>query len=82
MNGYSEKFNADYENLIKSEKLTILPIEFYETKWFSFSRGEKMPRFIPVKSVLIDSSDYRYQNGSDVYDCWRCPCKTDTKAVF
>ena len=78
MNGYSEKFNADYENLIKSEKLTILPIEFYEAKWFSFSRGEKMPRFIPVKSVLIDSSDYRYQNGSDVYDCWRCPCKTDT----
>ena len=65
--GFSEKFNADYENLLRSEKLTSIPIEFYEAKWFSFSRDEKMPRFIPVKSVMIDSSNYRYQNGSDVY---------------
>lgn len=53
--------------MIKLEKLTSLPIEFYEAKWFSFSRDEKMPRFIPVKSVLVDSSNYRFQNGSDVY---------------
>ena len=65
--GFSEKFNADYENLLKAEKLTSIPIEFYEAKWFSFSRDEKMPRFIPVKSVMIDSSNYRYQNGSDAY---------------
>ena len=26
-----------------------------------------MPRFIPIRSVMIDSSNYRYQNGSDVY---------------
>ncbi len=65
--GFSEKFNADYEKLLRTEKLTSIPIEFYEAKWFSFSRDEKIPRFIPVKSVLIDSSNYRYQNGSDVY---------------
>ena len=69
-NGNSE--NSDAMEGIKftiefSEKLTSLPIEFYEAKWFSFSRDEKMPRFIPVKSVLVDSSNYRYQNGSDVY---------------
>ena len=64
---FSEKFKADYGKLLKSQKLTSLPIEFYEAKWFSFSRDEKMPRFIPVKSVMIDSSNYRYQNGSDVY---------------
>ncbi len=64
---FSEKFNADYGKLLKSQKLTSLPIEFYEAKWFSFSRYEKMPKFIPVKSVMIDSSNYRYQNGSDVY---------------
>ena len=64
---FSEKFNADYGKLLKSQKLTSLPIEFYEAKWFSFSRDEKMPKFIPVKSVMIDSSNYRYQNGSDVY---------------
>lgn len=65
--GFSDKFNADYEKLLRTEKLTSIPIEFYEAKWFSFSRDEKIPRFIPVKSVLIDSSNYRYQNGSDVY---------------
>lgn len=53
--------------MLKTEKITSLPIEFYEAKWFSFSRDEKMPRFIPIKSVMIDSSNYRYQNGSDVY---------------
>ena len=53
--------------MLKTEKIISLPIEFYEAKWFSFSRDEKMPRFIPIKSVMIDSSNYRYQNGSDVY---------------
>ena len=65
--GFSDKFNAEYESLIKTQKLISLPIEFYEAKWFSFSRDEKMPRYMPIKSVMIDSSNYRYQNGSDVY---------------
>ena len=64
---FSDKFNSEYESLLKTEKIISLPIEFYEAKWFSFSRDEKMPRFIPIKSVMIDSSNYRYQNGSDVY---------------
>lgn len=64
---FSDKFNSEYESLLKTEKITSLPIEFYEAKWFSFSRDEKMPRFIPIKSVMIDSSNYIYQNGSDVY---------------
>ena len=59
---FSDKFNAEYESLIKTEKLTSLPIEFYEARWFSFSRDEKIPRFITIKSVMIDSSNYRYQN--------------------
>ena len=65
--GFSDKFQSEYERLLKTEKVTSLPIEFYEAKWFSFSRDEIMPRFIPIKSVMIDSSNYRYQNGSDVY---------------
>ena len=64
---FSEKFKADYEKLLKTEKLISIPIEFYEARWFSFDRDEKMPRLIHIKSVLIDSSNYRYQNGSDVY---------------
>mgnify|MGYP004638810523 CR=1 FL=1 len=65
--GFSDKFQSEYERLLKTEKVTSLPIEFYEAKWSSFSRDEIMPRFIPIKSVMIDSSNYRYQNGSDVY---------------
>lgn len=65
--GFSDKFQSEYERLLKTEKVTSLPIEFYEAKWSSFGRDEIMPRFIPIKSVMIDSSNYRYQNGSDVY---------------
>ena len=35
---FSEKFNEDYEKLLQAEKLTSLPIEYYEAKWLSFSR--------------------------------------------
>ena len=38
---FSDKFNAEYESLIKTQKLISLPIEFYEAKWFSFSRDER-----------------------------------------
>lgn len=36
--------------------------------WTSFARdGSITSRNIPLKSALIDSSNTRYQNGSDVY---------------
>lgn len=38
---FSDKFNSEYESLLKTEKITSLPIEFYEAKWFSFSRACK-----------------------------------------
>lgn len=44
-----------------------MPIEYYDAVWTSFSRQTITIRSIPVKSALIDSSNYRYQNGSDVY---------------
>ncbi len=34
---------------------------------FYSSAEDAVSRFIPIKSVMIDSSNYRYQNGSDVY---------------
>lgn len=53
--------------MVKLKTLKSLPIEFYEIKWTTFARENKIPKYISEKSVLIDSSNYRYQNGSDVY---------------
>lgn len=42
--GFSDKFQSEYERLLKTEKVTSLPIEFYEAKWSSFGRDEIMPK--------------------------------------
>ncbi len=44
-----------------------MPVEYYEASWTSFARQPITVRSIPIKSAMIDSSNYRYQNGSDVY---------------
>lgn len=64
---FSENYNSDYEQTLKNGKLTSIPIEYYEAQWITFSRDKVMPRNIKFKSVMIDSSNYRYQNGSDIY---------------
>ncbi len=65
---YNEKFNDEYSKLIAEKNLLSLPIEYYDVSWISFARKEGITiRSIPIKSALIDSSSYRYQNGSDVY---------------
>lgn len=43
MIGFSDKFNAEYESLLKTQKLTSLPIEFYEARWFSLVEMRKCP---------------------------------------
>jgi putative ATP-dependent endonuclease of OLD family len=48
------------------ETLYSLPIEYCDFSWETFSRDPKIPRTIPIKSLLIDSSNFRYNNGSDV----------------
>lgn len=64
---YNEKFNDEYSKLVASRSMQSLPIEYYEVTWTSFARQQVTPRSIPIKSAMIDSSSYRYQNGSDVY---------------
>lgn len=64
---YDEKFNDEYELLIAQRNMLTLPIEYYEISWTSFARQNITIRSIPVKSAMIDSSNYRFQNGSDVY---------------
>lgn len=63
---FDENYKEEYENLIKNEISTI-PIEYYKITWKSFAREAITSRSIPIKSVIIDSSSYRFQNGSDIY---------------
>lgn len=64
---YNTKFDDEYSKLVASRSMQSLPIEYYEATWTSFSRFPITVRSIPIKSAMIDSSNYRYQNGSDVY---------------
>lgn len=64
---YSNQYDDEYGKLIKTNQIVSLPIEYYVEKWTSFARKEITTRSVPFKSVLIDSSNYRYQNGSDVF---------------
>jgi putative ATP-dependent endonuclease of OLD family len=69
MISFNDKYQKEYDILLDAENSTdYLPIEFYEFSWSSFARDDKLtPKIIPFKSHLIDSSNSRYQNGSDVY---------------
>lgn len=64
---FNEKYSNEYTTLIAKKKMMSIPIEYYEATWTSFARQAVTIRSIPVKSAMIDSSNYRYQNGSDVY---------------
>ncbi|HBD7440949.1 ATP-dependent nuclease [Legionella pneumophila] len=64
---FNDAYKSEYENLVKSGDLKTLPIEYYEVYWSSFARESITARSIPIKSALIDSTAYRYQNGSDIY---------------
>jgi putative ATP-dependent endonuclease of OLD family len=63
---FDDEYLEDYEELVKTD-VTTIPIEFYKVSWTSFARELISTRSIPLKSVLIDSSSTRYQNGSDIY---------------
>ncbi len=65
---FDEKYQKEYEDLVKIGGIKTLPIEYYTISWSSFARDEGItPRTIPIKSALIDSSSNRLQNGSDIY---------------
>jgi putative ATP-dependent endonuclease of OLD family len=63
---FDTQYQDDYDELIKTD-VTTIPIEFYKITCASFARDPITVKGIPVKSVLIDSTSTRFQNGSDVY---------------
>ena len=64
---FDEKYREAYKLFIDKGEIISLPLEYYGVSWSTFARKDITPRNIDIKSTLIDSSNYRYQNGSDVY---------------
>jgi len=65
---FDSSYQAEYEALIaEGDEITTIPIEYYKVTWKSFARDSVTTRTIPIKSVLIDSTSSKYQNGSDIY---------------
>lgn len=65
---FDEKYQKEYEDLLKLGDIKTLPIEYYDVSWASFARDEGITsKTIPLKSALIDSSSNKLQNGSDIY---------------
>lgn len=64
----NEEYLGAYHSLINSiEDVKSLPVEYYKIERYSFAKAPLTNRQIPLKSVIIDSSSNRNQNGSDVY---------------
>ncbi|MDZ8117517.1 ATP-dependent nuclease [Pontiella agarivorans] len=64
---FDPDYKSEYEVLVSSGGVLSIPVEYYRVSWKSFARESVTGRSIPLKSVLIDSTSNRYQNGSDVY---------------
>lgn len=63
---FDEKYSNEYKMLCKN-KITSLPIEYYEVSWMSFARENITARSIPIKSAMIDTTSYTPTSGSDIY---------------
>jgi putative ATP-dependent endonuclease of OLD family len=65
---FDSTYQGEYEALFAAgDEITTIPIEYYKINWKSFARDSVTAMSIPIKSVLIDSTSSRYQNGSDIY---------------
>jgi putative ATP-dependent endonuclease of the OLD family len=64
---FDKRYDGAYNELLKSEEINSIPLEFYQVQWWEFSRTPATARTIPVKSALIDSTSTRVQSGSDMY---------------
>lgn len=64
---FNDKYADEYSELVKQKDIKSIPIEYYDITWTTFARDSITTRSIPFKSSLIDSSQYRYQGGTDIY---------------
>lgn len=64
---FDSSFDKEYETFVEKGNITTLPIEYYKISWHCSANddNEMTTRSIPVKSVLIDTSDSNLRNSSD-----------------
>lgn len=64
---FDKQLQSEYESFIAQKEINSLPVEYFKIERYSFARDAVTNRSIPLKSVIIDSSSNKFQNGSDVY---------------
>ncbi len=62
---FDNKYQEEYEVLKEKEEIVTLPIEYYKIEWKNAADKDITTRTIPIKSILIDTSDSNVRNGSD-----------------
>lgn len=65
---FDPEYAAEYAEFMSvPEKVTSIPIEYYQVEWRDFAGRAVTPRSVKVSSSLIDASRIRLQSGSDYY---------------
>lgn len=62
---FDTKYQEEYQILKEKEEIVTLPIEYYKIDWKNSADKDITSRTIPIKSILIDTSDSNVRNGSD-----------------
>ena len=64
---FDNNFEKEYAVFVEKGNITTLPIEYYKITWHCSANddNEMTTRSIPIKSVLIDTSDSNLRNSSD-----------------
>lgn len=62
-----EEQKQEYYDLLNEGELLSLPLEYYSVDWESFSRQKLNAHSQKIKSVLIDSSNFHFQNAPDIF---------------
>ena len=64
---FNEQYQNEYAAFVERDDMSTIPLEYYKVERTSFARETITNRSIPLKSVIIDSTSNKYQNGSDIY---------------
>lgn len=64
---FDDKYQNIYQLMVDAGEVRTVPVELYSVALTSFARDSILPRILPIKAVLIDSSTHRFQNGADVH---------------
>lgn len=65
---FDSTYQHEYEEYLRdTENISTVPIEYYKIAWNSFADNSLTSRSVPLRSILIDTSTAKYQNGKDMY---------------